>query len=97
MIEKFKESRDKNNSVVAELTDLSKAFYFLKYDLLIAKLHVFGFNKKSLRVTYAYLSNRFQPTKIDSFYSEILDIIFGLPQGSILRLLFFNINIIELS
>ena len=50
----------------AVFTDLSKAFDCLKHDLLIAKLHAFGFDYKSLRVMYAYLNNRVQVTKVAS-------------------------------
>ena len=96
MIEKMKETRDKNKVCAAVLIDLSKAFHCLKHDLLIAKLHVFGFDCKSLRVMYAYLNNRVQVTKFGSYYSEIPDITFDVPQGSILGLLLFNINIIDL-
>ena len=96
MIEKMKEARDKNKVCAAVLTDLSKAFDCLKHDLLIAKLHAFGFDFKSLRVMYAYLNNRVQVTKVGSYYSDFLDIIFGVPQGSILGPLLFNVNIIDL-
>ena len=49
MTEKIKEARDKNKVCAAVLTDLSKAFDCLKHDLLIAELHAFGFDYKSLR------------------------------------------------
>ena len=96
MIEKMKEARDKNKVCATVLTDFSKAFDCLKHDLLIAKLHAFGFDYKSLRVMYAYLNNRVLVTKVGSYYSEILDIVFGVPQGSILDPLLLNINIIDL-
>ena len=96
MIEKMKEARDKNKACAAVLTDLSIAFDCLKHDLLNPKLHAFGFDYKSLRVMYAYLNNRVQVTEVGFYYSEILDIIFGVPQGLILGPLLFNINIIDL-
>ena len=74
MIEEIKEARDKKKVCTAIFTDLSKAFGCLKHDLLIAKLHAFGFDYKSLRVMYAYLNNRVQVTKVGSYYSEILEL-----------------------
>jgi len=38
--------------------DLSKAFYCLRHDLLIAKLAAYGFRPDLLRLFYNYLSNR---------------------------------------
>ena len=96
MIEQMKEALDKNKVCAVVLTDLIKTFDCLKHDLVIAKLHAFGFDHASLRVMYAYLSNRFQVTKVGFYYSEILDIIFGVPQDSILGPLLFDINIIDL-
>ena len=52
MIEKWRESVDKGGAFGALLTDQSKTFDYLPYEL-----HAFGFDK-SLNLTYGYLSNR---------------------------------------
>ena len=96
MTENMKEARDSNKICAAVLAELSKAFDCLLHDLLIAKLHAFGFDLKSLKVIHAYLNDRIQVTKVGSFYSEILQIIYGVPQGSILDPLLFNANLIDL-
>ena len=56
----MKEAQDNKKLCAAVLTDLSKAFDCLLQDLLIAKLHTFSFDLKSLRVIHADLNNRIQ-------------------------------------
>ena len=80
----------------ALLTDLSKAFDCLLYDLLIAKLAADGFDYESLKLIQSYLSNRKQRTKANNTHSTFSDIIFGVPQGSLLGLLLFNIYICDM-
>ena len=73
------------------LTDLPKDFDCLDRELLIAKLNGYGFSLTALKLVHNYLSNKKQRTKINSSYSSLLQIIFGVPQGSIIRPLLFNI------
>ena len=59
IIEKWKYQLDRNGFAASViLLDLSKAFDTINYDLLIAKLHAYGFGKNSLDLVYSYLKNR---------------------------------------
>ena len=58
LIEKWKIVLDSKGYGVAVLMDLSKAFDTINHDLMIAKLHAYGFSKESLKIIKSYLSNR---------------------------------------
>ena len=55
MLEKWKSSVHKGSSFGALLTDLSKAFDCLLHELLIAKLHAYGFSLNALRLVPSHL------------------------------------------
>ena len=90
MIEKWRKFLDIGGHAGALLTDLSKAFDCIDHELLIAKLHAYGFDNDVLKFIYSYLKERKQRTKINSSYSSFAEILFGVPQGSILGPLLFN-------
>ena len=96
LIEKWKSVVDKGKSFGALLTDLSKAFDCLPHELLIAKLHSYGFSLNAQRLIHSYLSNRTQRTEINESYSSWEEILFGVLQGSILGPLLFNIFMCDL-
>ena len=96
LIEKWEKSVHNGGAFGVLLTDLSKAFDCLSHELLIAKLHAYGFDKRSLVLIYNYLSNRKQRVKVNDSYSFCSKILFGVPQGSILGPLLFNIFICDM-
>ena len=96
IIEKWRQSFDKGEHYGALVTDLSKAFDCLSHDLLTVKLHAHGFDIPTLRLLHNYLTNRKQRVKIDSTFSSWEEILFGIPQCSILRPLLFNIFLCDL-
>ena len=96
MTEKWRKCLDKGGVSEAILTDLSKAFDCILHDLLIAKLAAYGFDYQSLGIMGSFLSNRQQRTKINNAFSRYSEIIYGVPQGSILGPFLFNIYICDI-
>ena len=96
MRETIRKTRGKHGVFVAVMRDLSKAFDCISHDFLVAKLHAYRFDESSLKVIISYLKNRTQTTKAGSSFRELLNIIFGVPQGSILGSLLFIIYICHL-
>ena len=96
MIEKARKILNKGGTFGALLTDFSKAFDCMTHDLLIAKLHALNFDMNALNLIFDYLTGRKQRVKINSSFSSYLDIFQGVPQGSILGPLLFNIFLCDL-
>ena len=71
----------------------SKTYDCVNHDLIIAKLQACGVGENSLELIQNYLFQKQQRLKVDLSSMEWLDIILGVPQGSILQPILFNVLI----
>ena len=80
------------------LLDLSAAFDTIDHNILLGYLKSwFGLGGTVLRWFASYLRNRCQAIKIGSTLSELSNLIYGVPQGSVLGSLLFSLYTTPLS
>ena len=77
--------------------DISKAFDSINHKILLGKLEHIGLSARSLKWFKSYLADRRQCMCINVETSETRTIDLGVPQGSILGPLLFNVYINSLS
>ena len=63
LIEEWRQKLDSNHFVGVVLMDLSKAFDFIPYDLLMAKLSAYRLSDETLAYIFSSLSGRKQSVK----------------------------------
>ena len=73
--------------------DLAKAFDTIDHKILLAKLHLYGIRGHAGQLLSSYLSQRTQRTKINNVHSNYCNVTCGIPQGSILGPLVFDLFI----
>ena len=91
---KLQFSRRKN--VLATFFDLRKAYDQIWHAKLIQKLKLFNINGRMLRFLMNFLDNRSIQVRVGNSYSNSKHIDMGLPQGSILSPILFNLFVADL-
>ena len=85
-------SVDESGGVILVLLDLSAAFDTIDHDKLLKLLSErFGIRGSALAWIKSYLSNRKQSVLINGERSEELELIYGVPQGSVLGPILFTL------
>ena len=85
---------NKGEVTLSILADFSKAFDTVDYTVLIKKLSKLNMSPEFLHLIFSYISDRSQYVQIDSNKSCHEKVNFGVPQGSALGPILFNIYVV---
>ena len=89
---------DNDNIPVLLLLDLSAAFDTTDHNILLSRLNsVFGIQSTALQWFHSYLSDRYQSTSVNNSSSSPSQLMYGVPEGSVLGPILFVLYTTPLS
>ena len=97
LIDRNIDNMNRNLTPVNVYIDLSKAFDCLDHNILLSKLKFYGLSDDDIRLLKTYLSDREQYVQLGNIKSQLHGISRGIPQGSVMGPLLFNILINDLN
>lgn len=90
------QSYDNKSNTLSVLLDLSKAFDTIDHNILLYKLKYYGVRGTALKWFQSYLFNRRQFVCFNGTKSDVKEITFGVPQGSVLGPILFLVYMNDL-
>ena len=97
LVDKIFKAMNDREVTVATFIDLSKAFDTVNHSILLKKLEYLGVKGLTLLWLTDYISNRVQRTVCNNSASNPLEVVCGVPQGSILGPLLFLVYVNDMS
>ena len=86
---------NRSEVTISILIGYSKAFDTIDHRILLEKLQNMNFEKNAFKIIFSYLIERY--LQIEDKRSTLLPMFFGVPQGSILGPVLFNLYAAELA
>ena len=84
LVEDLTKSLDEGKHTIGVFIDLKKAFDTIDHKILLDKLYHYGLRGRSNTWVKSYLTSRKQYVKLEDCESDKLEVLCGVPQGSIL-------------
>ena len=97
LTETIRKSLDDNEFACGVFLDLKKAFDTVNHKILLKKLEHYGVRGLAIKWFTSYLTGRKQYTSVNNASSQVKEIFYGVPQGSVLGPLLFLIYINDLN